>query len=563
MSAIDRVALLAHRIAPLWAIIGECYEGASPQTQAFVLRILMGIPQLRSGVMLPPFDLAGTIETSRYGGTPAISYIGFGIGASGANAISGDIALSYFSLIERIQGRSTHANLALASDEVTLLGIADGLSVCREIDGRRFLALSRWLVPLIDGRRANGRSDRLRDLAADLLDRRGRLHTKPDQADLEAQCVDLCLRAVWKLPFESVTTTSARELLAVYNVVAMGVDSPIGDIERASIWLCAMNALLSRTSSSPLIGEDVFGERHDERSGILQGVAPVPLALEPRVGHYAPMATTTSVTDPALDEVRQSYRQGNLVVFAGAGISMAVGLPSWEVLARDLAMHPRVQRADSAVQHEINDLLQTRQLIDALTAIERCIGDAEFASVVERRLDDSMVVSPPDVAVAIAELEPKLRAVLTTNIDGLLERAFKGAWKMLAHATPDVAQRKRIILKLHGTLVDRSTWVFTRGQYDKAMHVDAVLKTAFSTFFQAYTLLFVGYGLADADFDIALGWVRAFGLGRGPRHFALMPEGKLGPTKKQQLETSGVRIIEYAAPGGDHSEVVKILRSLP
>jgi len=151
--------------------------------------------------------------------------------------------------------------------------------------------------------------------------------------------------------------------------------------------------------------------------------------------------------------------------------------------------------------------------------------------------------------------------VLTTNLDRFLERAFAGAWPTFSRATADVLQKPRYILKLHGTLENRGTWVLTRAEYDRAMH-DPLLRRAFDALYAQATLLFVGYGMADDDLDMALGWVRAQGGGQAPRHFALMPAGRVGPARRRQLEDAGVRVLDYATPGGSHEEMMRMLRAL-
>src|SRR4029077_7710990 len=137
---------------------------------------------------------------------------------------------------------------------------------------------------------------------------------------------------------------------------------------------------------------------------------------------------------------------------------------------------------------------------------------------------DDKGLDAPAVATSIASLAPRLRGVLTTNVDHLVEKAFKGAWPALAKVTGDVVRRRHYILKLHGTLLDRSTWVFTRDEYDRAMYADPNLKSAFSALFHTHPILFVGYGVADDDFDALLGRVGAPAGGQPPRHFALVDE---------------------------------------
>jgi hypothetical protein len=266
--------------------------------------------------------------------------------------------------------------------------------------------------------------------------------------------------------------------------------------------------------------------------------------------------------DPALEELRRKYQKGDLVLFVGAGVSAAAGLPSWGRLVDTLVGPAAARGASAEVLDEIGKLRAAGKFIDALTLARDAVGDVEFAEIVEHELDDQRVMEVPEVGQAIAALAPKLRAVLTTNIDHLLERAFAGRWPALYHATADMARRERVILKLHGTLFDRSTWVFTRDQYDRAMYNDALLSQAFSAIFLVCPVLFVGYGLADDDFDQLLTRVRALSNGQPSRHFALVPEGSFTSYERGLREKAGIRIIPYPTPGGSHAAVSRILRGL-
>ncbi len=169
-----------------------------------------------------------------------------------------------------------------------------------------------------------------------------------------------------------------------------------------------------------------------------------------------------------LADLRVAYAASNLIAFVGAGIPKAAGLPDWPALAQLLRdrLHHDGKPAD--VLAEVDDLIVKRHLIDALSAIKLALGEHEFNIAVEKAVDDSKR-AVPDVATAIAELAPKLRAVFTTNLDHFLERAFGGAWDPFTSAQGDLAQRGQYIFKYHGTRRDRSTWVFTREQYDRAI----------------------------------------------------------------------------------------------
>ncbi|MEP7123703.1 MAG: SIR2 family protein [Byssovorax sp.] len=152
--------------------------------------------------------------------------------------------------------------------------------------------------------------------------------------------------------------------------------------------------------------------------------------------------------------------------------------------------------------------------------------------------------------------------MLTTNLDGLLERAFAGRWTPMARATGDIAQRRRYILKLHGTLLDRATWVLTRAQYDRAMYADPQFQGAFSALFNACPILFVGCDLADDDLDLVLGRVRALAGSAPPRHFALVAADTVSQYRRSRLEKGGIRLIAYDNPDGQHAAVIAVLRDL-
>jgi hypothetical protein len=264
----------------------------------------------------------------------------------------------------------------------------------------------------------------------------------------------------------------------------------------------------------------------------------------------------SATRDPALDELRARYRDGDLVLFVGAGVSAAAGLPSWAKLVEQLLARARARGADVS---EVERLLAKDRYADALTAAADAVSEGDLIAVVKAALDDrTLAPEVPEIGRAIASLEPRLRAVLTTNLDHLLERAFQGRWPALHRATGSVGQDKGIILKLHGTLFDPRTWVLTRPQYDRAMYNDPLLADAVASVFRSRTLLFVGYGLADDDFDQVLGRVRALSGGSPPRHYALVLAAQVTPYWRKLREEAGVRIITYAS----HGDVPGMLRWL-
>jgi len=264
---------------------------------------------------------------------------------------------------------------------------------------------------------------------------------------------------------------------------------------------------------------------------------------------------------PRLTDLHAAYATGNLIVYGGAGISAAAGLPTWPALAANLLTRLRTENASPDAIAEVDDLLKRGHLIDALSAIKHALGAPEFDLAVEKACNDKPHPIP-EVAQAIATLEPKLRAVLTTNLDHFLERAFAGAWPALTRPPGDLASRRGYILKFHGTLFDRSTWVFSRDQYDRATFASPTTRDTLAALFRTCPILFVGCGLADDDLDQTFAAIRALSGDQPPVHFALVAANSMPPFRRKKLETAGLRLIEYDNADGRHAELPRTLRTL-
>lgn len=270
------------------------------------------------------------------------------------------------------------------------------------------------------------------------------------------------------------------------------------------------------------------------------------------------MPANDPFSDPLFADLREAYLGEDLLLFAGAGLSTAAGLPSRGRLVELLADRARARGVAAPTLQAIADLIAGEQLLDALAAVKAALGPDDFGAAVEALLDDKGHDAPA-VAQAIASLAPCLRGVLTTNLDHLLEKAFKGVWPALTSVTGPALRRRHYILKLHGTLLDRESWVFTRDEHDRAMYADPRLQTALYAVFHGSPILFVGHGLADDDLDQILSQVRVFAGDQPPRRFALVAEETITPQRQTRVESSGVQLIPYANPDGKHGEVVRIL----
>ena len=259
----------------------------------------------------------------------------------------------------------------------------------------------------------------------------------------------------------------------------------------------------------------------------------------------------TSGRDLALHEVERAYAAGNLVLVMGAALPTAAGLPSQrEILALMLqrARHSKVSEEEAL--SELAELIDQQSFPEAFSAAKRLLGPV-YGDVIERALGEQER-APPPLALAVAALAQGLRAVLTMNLDRLLERAFADAWPTFSRAPANLAQRRGFILKLQGTLEQRASWILTREEHARAMVADVRNEAVFSALFLARRLLFVGCDLDEPGLDAFLARMRAVAEGQAPRHFALVPSARITPYRRESLEEAGVRLIacELGEPVG-------------
>src|SRR5262249_24532411 len=82
--------------------------------------------------------------------------------------------------------------------------------------------------------------------------------------------------------------------------------------------------------------------------------------------------------DPALDELQRRDREGELVLFVGAGVSVAAGLAAPGKLGGPLVAAAEWLPADARAINEIEALAHHERYLDAITAARDLLGDAEL-----------------------------------------------------------------------------------------------------------------------------------------------------------------------------------------
>jgi len=194
------------------------------------------------------------------------------------------------------------------------------------------------------------------------------------------------------------------------------------------------------------------------------------------------------------DALARLARSGDLVLFLGAGMSQAAGLPGWAALLAALG----------AEKAALEDPEEQRAL--------RALGELDRAAIIQRRLPPGETIGEA-AARLIARRARRyglghgllaslpVDEVITTNYDDLFERASSAVGRQCTVLPGGAAARgQRWLLKMHGTIDRPETIIMTREDYMKFQENRGALAGIVQALLLTRHMLFVGFSLSDDNF---------------------------------------------------------------
>src|SRR3954466_14850383 len=231
------------------------------------------------------------------------------------------------------------------------------------------------------------------------------------------------------------------------------------------------------------------------------------------------------------------------ILFVGAGVSMAVGLPSWQ----------------SLIDHLLDDLGLERDVIEGMHGGYQML--AEYYRLrrggigpLRSWLDRNWRVDPDRIAASrlhklIVELD--FPTIYTTNYDRNLETAFEVLEKPYAKISnaKDIASARSgvtHIIKFHGDFDDDASLVLTETDFLNRLAFDSPLDIRFRADALGSTLLFIGYSMSDPNIRLLLHriwqtWERSGHQDHRPRSFVFMPSSN--PLQEALLARWGITLL--------------------
>ena len=251
------------------------------------------------------------------------------------------------------------------------------------------------------------------------------------------------------------------------------------------------------------------------------------------------------------NSILKEIRENNLVVFAGAGVSIPKPsrLPNFNKLVSLVAEGTDYRQ------------ISNENIVQFLGRLEE--KGVKIRTRVERHLSknlDGEIPKPSSLHFDILKLFQDVNSVriVTTNFDHLIEEASQEYYK----ACPDIfrgpalplGKRFRGIVHLHGSLDEVSELTLTDIDFGKAYLTEGWASRFLIDLHQNFSVLFIGYGYNDPIVDYL---TRALPHNNHVDRFALIGNGKsANPNRWQSL---GIIPILYPVHGKSHSALAEIM----
>jgi len=224
------------------------------------------------------------------------------------------------------------------------------------------------------------------------------------------------------------------------------------------------------------------------------------LRLLPSVNTYSAPTCAAPGSASAFSDLAAATKAGRTILFAGAGLSMSVGLPSWQELID--YMRGELDLPDDGGKSGVTyqTLAEYYRLRQGSIGPLRSWMDRTW-SVSEAKVRRSKI---HDLIVAL-----DFPIIYTTNYDNNLEVAYKLHKRDFIKITnvrdlTRASEGQPQIVKFHGDFSDDRSLVLTETDYFDRLEFDSPLDIKFRSDTLGRTLLFIGYSMSDLNIRLLL-----------------------------------------------------------
>lgn len=255
----------------------------------------------------------------------------------------------------------------------------------------------------------------------------------------------------------------------------------------------------------------------------------------------------------------KDLEEGHVAIFAGAGMSKAVGHVNWPELLKDIAFELDL---DVDKEHDLISLAQYHVTFKG--------NNSGLAKKILQEFSEQAEES--DAHKILARLP--IPVFWTTNYDNVIERSLEAVLKVVdvKHSVAQLSDAKPkrdvVVYKMHGDVTIPREAVISKEQYER-YHIDhGAFITALSADLISKTFLFIGFSFTDPNLDYVLSRLRISAPTRD--HYCFMKREVKSPEdddeifryKKRKQELKVLDLKRYKIQAlliDDYGEIPEIL----
>lgn len=243
-----------------------------------------------------------------------------------------------------------------------------------------------------------------------------------------------------------------------------------------------------------------------------------------------------------IETLKEQIKGRKVILFVGAGVSAALGLPTWSQL----------------IDHIAKELDYDEKLYklygDSLSLAEYYVLKKGRIGELRSWMDRNWGIKIEDIKKSkIHELIVKLDfpIIYTTNYDHCLETAFSAWGKKykrildiadLVDLTPDATQ----IVKFHGDVISDESVVLTESSYFDRLDFESSLDIKLRSDMLGKSILFIGYSLSDINIRLLIYkldkiWKKSNNYSQRPDSYIFLPVPN--PIQEEILFQRGIKTI--------------------
>jgi len=254
-------------------------------------------------------------------------------------------------------------------------------------------------------------------------------------------------------------------------------------------------------------------------------------------------------------QIIEAAENKQLAIFVGAGLSRFMGCSSWGALAENLLN--KCETRGFLNNYEKTVLSQNNDFKKTITICHRLLEEEDFLAEMKKSLNDDKV---GDVNIDIYKNLFSLNGlIITTNADRHIDQVYMPDNIVIENFTGSTPVDNNHLYKIHGSITDVNSLIFTVGGYLKR-YTDSEYGKFLEEIFTKYTVLFLGYGMSEFEL---MDYLFTSIQGTRKRHYFLKDyfthEQRIYEFDQMYFNDLGVDLIPYAKDELGFNQLPKII----